>query len=120
VAETVSELMGVGGQRSVCMRVLAVVVSILCLTPLPGDEHVQILAMWLRDSQNQVQPYLSFLGTDANATALVRGVLRRQAYFINVDPFANAFQLPGSMPSPHSSGANPDSSSYIGYGDVCV
>jgi hypothetical protein len=43
------------------------------------------------------------------------GMGRRQAFFINVDPYANAFQLPGSMPSPHAGGANPDSSSSVGY-----
>ncbi len=58
-----------------------------------------------------VAPYLAFVASDTNASALVRGVIRRQAQFVTVDPFANAFQLPGSMPSPHTD----DSTSTVGY-----
>ena len=71
------------------------------LTPGAEDAFVitgDITAMWIRDSANQVAPYLALAAKDPNATALIRGVLRRQAEFILVDPFANAFQLPGSIP----------------------
>lgn len=82
----------------------------------PGAEDAfvitgDITAMWIRDSANQVAPYIALASTDPNATALIRGVIRRQAQFVTLDPFANAFQLEGSLPSPHTD----DSTSYVGF-----
>lgn len=48
-------------------------------------------AMWLRDSTAQVSPYLSFVKEDKALQELIAGVINRQAYCINKDPYANAF-----------------------------
>lgn len=49
----------------------------------PGKETAfvvtgDITAMWIRDSTNQVGPYVSYISSDGNASALVRGVIRQQ------------------------------------------
>lgn len=48
-------------------------------------------AMWLRDSTAQVSPYLPFVREDKGLQELIAGVINRQAYCINKDPYANAF-----------------------------
>lgn len=48
-----------------------------------------IPAMWLRDSAAQFRPYL--VVEEEKVTALVRGIIKRQFYYINHDPYANAF-----------------------------
>ncbi len=48
-------------------------------------------AMWLRDSTAQVSPYLPFVREDKGVQELIAGVINRQAYCINKDPYANAF-----------------------------
>lgn len=48
-------------------------------------------AMWLRDSTAQVWPYLSFVKEDSKLKELIAGVINRQAFCINKDPYANAF-----------------------------
>lgn len=50
-----------------------------------------IPAMWLRDSAAQVRPYIRMVGHDPDIQALVRGLIRRQAMYIRLDPYANAF-----------------------------
>eukprot|EP00128_Syssomonas_multiformis_P014788 Colp12_sorted_trinity150504_noHs@29573 len=50
-----------------------------------------IPAMWLRDSTNQVLPYIAFANKDENLKQFLCGVIREQAVGINHDPFANAF-----------------------------
>eukprot|EP00002_Diphylleia_rotans_P011502 TRINITY_DN2272_c0_g11_i1.p1 TRINITY_DN2272_c0_g11~~TRINITY_DN2272_c0_g11_i1.p1 ORF type:complete len:514 (-),score=105.33 TRINITY_DN2272_c0_g11_i1:227-1768(-) len=48
-------------------------------------------AMWLRDSTNQVWPYLRFANSDPSLKSMLAGVLRRQVKSVLVDPYANAF-----------------------------
>jgi len=48
-------------------------------------------AMWLRDSTNQVWPYLRFVGADLSLSRLIQGVVNRQVRCVLADPYANAF-----------------------------
>lgn len=48
-------------------------------------------AMWLRDSTAQIWPYLQLIPKDNNLKKLVAGVINRQAHYIRLDPYANAF-----------------------------
>lgn len=48
-------------------------------------------AMWLRDSTAQASPYLPFVKEDKALQELIAGVINRQAFCINKDPYANAF-----------------------------
>ena len=52
-----------------------------------------IPAMWLRDSSAQVQPYLDLAKEDPDLQRLFRGLIRRQAQYIQIDPYANSFNL---------------------------
>lgn len=51
-----------------------------------------IPAMWLRDSVNQVWPYLRYINEDAEIKKLFAGLLYRQARCIISDPYANAYK----------------------------
>ncbi|KAI9257192.1 hypothetical protein BDA99DRAFT_132963 [Phascolomyces articulosus] len=60
---------------------------------ITGDIH----AMWLRDSANQLLPYIDFVNQDLSLKRLFLGLIYMQATFIKIDPYANAFNEPSSL-----------------------
>ena len=50
-----------------------------------------IPAMWLRDSSAQVRPYIHLAGDDPDIRRLICGLIRRQALYLSIDSYANAF-----------------------------
>lgn len=50
-----------------------------------------IPAMWLRDSTEQVRHYIPYAKEDAELQRIISGVIRRQMFYINIDPYTNAF-----------------------------
>ena len=50
-----------------------------------------INAMWLRDSTNQMLPYLRFAKNDALLRTMLCGVVQRQCSQVLADPYSNAF-----------------------------
>lgn len=50
-----------------------------------------IPAMWLRDSAEQVSPYLPYLSIDRGLRSLIRGLIDRHLFYIQHDPYTNAF-----------------------------
>ncbi|WP_331836742.1 glycoside hydrolase family 125 protein [Erysipelothrix piscisicarius] len=54
---------------------------------LTGD----IPAMWLRDSTAQIRPYLVLANEDESIKEMILGLINRQIFCINHEPYANAF-----------------------------
>lgn len=54
---------------------------------LTGD----IPAMWLRDSTAQVRPYLVIAKEGEELADMISGLVKKQFFYINIDPYANAF-----------------------------
>src|SRR4030095_14612282 len=47
--------------------------------------------MWLRDSSAQIRPYVKLAAEDDELAAMFKGVINRQAMYVTIDPYANAF-----------------------------
>ena len=54
---------------------------------------------------NQVLPYLPLAAKDATLRRLLRGLVRRQAFYVALDPHANAFTQRATDASPNSGDA---------------
>jgi meiotically up-regulated gene 157 (Mug157) protein len=62
-------------------------------------------AMWLRDSTNQVLPYVPLASQDPSLAHLLASLIKRQASFINIDPYANALYARPDQVSPWATDA---------------
>ncbi len=59
-----------------------------------GDYFVitgDIPALWLRDSSAQLRPYAVHCKKSAELREIFKGVIRRHCFYVNLDPYSNAF-----------------------------
>lgn len=59
-----------------------------------GDYFVitgDIPALWLRDSSAQLRPYAVHCNQSEELREIFKGVIRRHAFYVNLDPYSNAF-----------------------------
>lgn len=59
-----------------------------------GDYFVitgDIPALWLRDSSAQLRPYVKHCKDSEELCEIFRGVIRRHCFYVNLDPYSNAF-----------------------------
>lgn len=59
-----------------------------------GDYFVitgDIPALWLRDSSAQLRPYAVHCKNSEELCEIFKGVIRRHAFYVNLDPYSNAF-----------------------------
>lgn len=59
-----------------------------------GDYFVitgDIPALWLRDSSAQLRPYVKHCNSSQELCEIFKGVIRRHAFYVNLDPYSNAF-----------------------------
>lgn len=59
-----------------------------------GDYFVitgDIPALWLRDSSAQLRPYAKHCKESFELREIFKGVIRRHAFYVNLDPYSNAF-----------------------------
>ena len=65
-----------------------------------------IAAMWLRDSTNQVLPYMRFAALDKKLASMIKGLVKRQTRQILTDVYANAHNFDSTTGNtPHQADA---------------
>lgn len=50
-----------------------------------------IPAMWLRDSAAQIRPYIKYANEDEELKIVLRSIIEKHAFYVNLDPYSNAF-----------------------------
>lgn len=50
-----------------------------------------IPAMWLRDSAAQLKPYIKYANQDGELAGILRSVIGKHVFYVNLDPYSNAF-----------------------------
>ncbi len=55
-----------------------------------------IPAMWLRDSAAQVKPYIKCAKESEEVREIIRSVIAKHAFYVNIDPYSNAFNASDS------------------------